>query len=156
VTNDWGDIPLQIFRRVLSDERKALRLDALMLRVFLELDGRRDLSDVAQALGVDLTPLLGAISRLGALGLIEPVQVEEQRLDGEFFEALLRQLSLEIGPVAWVVIDEALEELGYVPSGFPARKVPELIERLAREIPGGEARRRFQHWAGTRIGRLTP
>jgi hypothetical protein len=156
VTNEWGDIPLQIFQRVLPEGRKVYPMDSLMLRVFLQLDGRRDLDDIARGLGMELSALFAAISRLGAFGLIEPVQVEVERLGEGFFDDLRRRLSLEVGPVAHIMIEQTLEGLGYLASGFPARKAPELIDRLALEIPGDVARRRFREWAMGRIGRAAP
>ena len=156
MAGEWGDIPLQIFRRVVPDGHREFALDSLMLRVFLELDGRKDLGDVAACLDVEMMPLLGAISRLGALGLIDAVQIEVERVESAVFEAMGRALSQELGPVGRVIIAQTLEELGQEDAGFPARKLPELVELLTREIPGDEGKARFRRWAAAHIGRRDP
>jgi hypothetical protein len=67
-------------------------------------------------------------------GLVEKVAQEIVMLDKDFFEYLVAHLSLAIGPIAQVLIEDEVENLGYELSRFPGHCVAELIDNLAQEI----------------------
>jgi hypothetical protein len=55
-------------------------------------------------------------------------------LDKDFFDYLVAHLSLAVGPIAQVLIEDEVETLGYELSRFPGHRVAELIDKLAQEI----------------------
>jgi hypothetical protein len=72
-------------------------------------------------------------------------------LDKDFFEYLVVQLSLAVGPIAQVLIEDEVESLGYELSRFPGHRVTELIEKLAREIRREEKKNVFLKVMATKI-----
>jgi hypothetical protein len=55
-------------------------------------------------------------------------------LDKDFFDYLVVHLSLAVGPIAQVLIEEEVAGLGYSLAQFPGHRVAELVDNLAREI----------------------
>ena len=83
------------------------------------------------------------IAKLMQNGLVEKVDRTIVTLDKDFFEFLVAQLSIAIGPVAPVLIEDEVENLGYELSRFPGHRVAELVDRLAQEIRREEKKEVF-------------
>lgn len=140
-----GDISAVVFRRVVRGDLGEFSFDGHMLRVLMELDGKRSVAGVAQHLGLNMGAMRGVISRLLQLGLIEPVEGVVSMFDREFFDYLVAQLSLAIGPIAEVLAEDAVMDLGLNPSQFPSHRAAELVDLLARQIQREEKRTVFKH-----------
>jgi hypothetical protein len=67
-----------------------------------------------------------------------------ETLDHSFFIYLRDQLAFAIGPIAQVVIDDVVEDLGYDCIYFPRNEVGTLIDWIAREIPYRDKKRAFE------------
>ncbi len=65
-------------------------------------------------------------------------------VDQEFMGYLISQMSLAIGPLGSIVVEDGLEILGYTADAFPIRQVAELINLLSREIPRKEKQLKFK------------
>ena len=85
-----------------------------------------------------------AASKLLRLGLIEEVAEAISCVDEDFMDALKRELSLAIGPLAQILIEDAVNDLGQSVARFPTRRAPELVENLSREIQREEKRTAFK------------
>jgi hypothetical protein len=110
-------------------------IDSQMLAVWMALDGQTTLGSVAQRLNLPLAAVGQAVNGLAKLGLVERGQeVLPSVLDQDFLDFLYEQYSLAVGPIAGVLIEEEALDLGHEVSKFPARRVAELIDALAREI----------------------
>jgi hypothetical protein len=129
-----GDISALVFRRVVRDDLGEFSLDGQMFSILMELDGRRNLGAIARKTGMDMGRLRGVISRLLEHNLIEPVEEAISVLDNDFFEYLSSELSLALGPIADVLIDDAISDLGLTRDRFPSHRAAELIDLLARQI----------------------
>jgi hypothetical protein len=129
-----GDISVLVFRRVGKENLGEFSLDRRMLTVLMELDGKQNLSDVAKKTGLTLGATRDAISKLFQLKLIEPADVSISMLDEDFVDYLQAQLSLAIGPLAEVLIEDAVSDMGCQRSQIPSHRAAELIDLLAREI----------------------
>jgi hypothetical protein len=92
-----------------------------------------------------------AVNKLLRLELIEPVENAIPVLDRDFLGHLKRDLSLAIGPLAEVLIEDAINDLGYSIEKFPEHRVAELVEMLAREIHREDKRAIFKHNMVSRI-----
>jgi predicted regulator of Ras-like GTPase activity (Roadblock/LC7/MglB family) len=66
-----------------------------------------------------------------------------QPVNGTFFDNLQKELARAIGPMATLVLDEAIEGLGERRDFFPAEKGTQLVEKLSTEIPDEGKRLRF-------------
>jgi hypothetical protein len=100
----------------------------------MELNGESTLGRLAERSGLNLGNLREVISKLLKSGLIEEVQQDHVMLDGDFFRCLVSQLSLAIGPIASILIEEEIHYLGYEVNQFPVYRVTELVDKLAAEI----------------------
>lgn len=138
-----GDISALVFRRVVRDDLGEFSLDGQMFSVLMELDGKRTLGAIAKMTGQEIGTLRGVISRLLDHKLIEPVEEAISILDEDFFEHLSTQLSLAIGPIADVLIEDAIVDLGLTQDKFPSHRAAELIDILARQIQREEKMAEF-------------
>ncbi len=139
-----GDISGLILTRTKRSDLGEFSLDRHMLNVLVELDGQRSVESVAKKVGLDMGTMKRIIFKLAKLRLIEPERKNISTLTREFFDYLSVQLSLALGPIADVLIEEAVTNLDYSKSDFPTHRAAELVDLLAREIRREEKRIIFQ------------
>lgn len=139
-----GDISGLVFERADRGDLGEFSLDSHMLSVLVELDGRRSLGSVAKKAGLDMGIVKGVIFRLLKLKLIRPEGRRISVLGRDFFDYLNVQLSLALGPIADVLIEEAVTDLDHSKREFPRHRAAELVNLLAREIRREEKRIVFQ------------
>jgi hypothetical protein len=129
-----GDISTLVFRRVMRQDAGEISFDPQMLATFMELDGEKSLAAVAKKTGQKMSSIREAVSKLLRLKLIEPVTSAISVLDSEFISYLQKELSLAIGPLAEIVIEDAAGDLGHDLPRFPSQRAAELVELIGREI----------------------
>ncbi len=140
-----GDIALLVFRRVVRSNIGNVSLDSQMLDVLMELDGKKNLGSIVKKTGMTTGNLREAVSKLLKLNLIENViEGAGTFLDDDFMSYLNEQLALAIGPVAEIIIEDAVSELGYRMSQIPSHKIAELIDLLSRDIQREERKESFK------------
>jgi hypothetical protein len=139
-----GNILALVFKRVAREDIGEFSLDSNMLRVLMELDGNQSLGDVAKKTNVNMREMRKAISKLLNLKLVKPVERAILMLDGDFFDYLQAHLSLAVGPIAEVLIEDALSDLGHQRTQFPSHRAAELVDLLAREIQREEKMVQFK------------
>ena len=152
---DWESV-----RRVIPSRNTIFRLSSRPTKEFSlrsedwavlrEVDGEKNLSEVAEATQLSELYASKVIVRLSDLGLVEMAgeSVPQQEVVEIIDEAVLRQvekeLTIAIGPMAPIVIDDCAELMGFQRFDLPRDMVPSLLERLAEEIPDSDRRVRFQ------------
>jgi hypothetical protein len=129
-----GDISPLVFQLSVKNEPGELTLDKEMLAVIRELDGKRTIGTVAKNIGLELDKLKEIIAKLLTHGIIALVNQSMPMMKEDFFIYLTDQLSLATGPMAEVLIDEAVASLNYNLSNFPKHRVQELIDLLTSKI----------------------
>lgn len=129
-----GDISALVFRRVMRQDAGEVSFDPQMLATFMELDGKKNLAAVAKKTGQKMGAIREAVVKLLRLKLIEPVTGAISALDSEFIGTLRKELSLAIGPLAEIVIEDAAADLGHDLFQFPTHRAAELVELIGREI----------------------
>ena len=139
-----GDISSLVYRHVVKNDLQNIALDGQILQVFLYLDGKKNLGQVARSVGMNMTDMRDAIARLIDLDLVETVQRNISSPNRDFFDYLNSQLANAIGPIAGVLIEEEIVEMGHSLSQFPRTRVAELVELLAREIQREEKKTLFK------------
>jgi hypothetical protein len=139
-----GDITKMVFRQMVKNHVKTISIDSRLLGVFLQLDGKRNVGVVAQKTRLNLGAMRAAISDLLEMEIIEQVDKNEYNVDKEFLNYLNNQFSKAVGPIADVLIEEEIADMGYQLSNFPISRVPELVDLLAREIRRDEKRSIFK------------
>lgn len=139
-----GDIFSLVFRRVPKKDMGEYSLTGQMLTLLMNIDGKKDIRTIAKTSGIDTNNIRVTISKLLALDLIEPVIEAVPMLNNEFIEYLEDQLSFATGPIAGILIEDAIEALGVGPKSIPRHKAAELTDMLSRQIPREEKRIAFQ------------
>jgi predicted transcriptional regulator len=146
-----SELSSMVFKRVVRQDIGEIPLDHQMLSVFMEMDGKAPLDTVAQKTGLNMSSMREIIAKLMQNGLVEKVAQEIVMLDKDFFEYLVAHLSLAIGPIAQVLIEDEVENLGYELSRFPGHCVAELIDNLAQEIRREAKKNVFLKMMATKI-----
>lgn len=144
MTMTSGDLAAMVFKRVVGDGQDSYSLDNQMLGVLVELDGKKSVSDVAKLMGLNMGVIRNVIGNLMKLRLVEPVENGLKLLDSDFFEFLRGELSLVIGPIAEVLIEDAVADLGHEPDRFPRHRAAELVDILSRQIQREDKRVLFK------------
>ena len=129
-----GDISSMIYKRKVRDDLGDFSLDGQTLFILMELDGKATLGHLAGKTGLSMGSIRELVGTLLKLGLIEKVEKEVIPVGNDFFRNLLDELALAIGPIASVLIEDEVQDLGYDVNSFPSFLVTELVDRLAGEI----------------------
>ena len=129
-----GDISSMIYKRKVRDDVGNFSLDGQTLIVLMELDGKATLGALAEKTGLNMGSIRELIAKLLKFGLIVKVEQEIIPVDNDFFRKLLEEFALAIGPVASVLIEDEVHDLGHEVTSFPRYLVTELIDRLAGNI----------------------
>jgi predicted regulator of amino acid metabolism with ACT domain len=140
-----GDISAKVFRRVVREDAAEYSFDAQMLTLFMELDGKKSLAVISKKTGLKMSTLRQATGKLLKFQLIEQVAEAISAVDADFMDTLKRELSLAIGPLAQILIEDAVIDLGHSVAQFPSRRAPELVESLSREIQREDKRAAFKY-----------
>ncbi|MBN2244840.1 MAG: hypothetical protein JW755_03240 [Candidatus Aminicenantes bacterium] len=139
-----GDIFSLVFRRIQKRDMGEYSLTGQMLTLLMHLDGKKDIKTIAKSSGMDMNNMRVTLSKLLALDLIEPVAEAVPMLNADFVKYLEAQLSLATGPIAGILIEDAVEALGVGLRNIPRHRAAELTDMLARQIPREEKKIAFQ------------
>ena len=123
------------YRKRIRRDLQSVSLNADMIRLLLVIDERKSIYQLSAEAEMDAPTFKRTLGRLLEQGLIEPVQHAALPLDHTFLHAMRLNLSRVIGPMAEILIDEVLAEMGLSPSRIPADQAAEIVNRLALEIP---------------------
>jgi Mn-dependent DtxR family transcriptional regulator len=138
-----SEMSATVFKRIVRDDIGKFPLDRQMLVVFMELDGKAPLSRVAQKTGLNMSTMREIIAKLMQNGLVEKVDKEIIALDKDFIEYMVAHLALALGPVAQVLVEDEIYNLGHEINRFPVHRLAELVDNLAREIRRAEKKEIF-------------
>jgi len=130
-----GDITALVFRPVIDGSSGQIPLDGQMLNVLSALDGRKNLGIISRTVGMNMTDIRVVISKLLGLHLIEAVEETSPVLDRDFYAFLTEQLALVTGPIAPIMVEDAVNLISQGASGIPRTRAAELLELLVRQIP---------------------
>lgn len=140
-----GDPATIVLRQTELGDTSEVSLDREMLKLLMVLDGNQNLAEVAKRVGMSTESARSVARKLVAAGLAEALDGAGQSfLDRSFMHFLASQLSIAMGPIAHVVMEDEIFDMGEVPDRFPASRGAELINLLARQIPREEKRFAFQ------------
>ena len=140
----WTDRSDIYYRKVVRTDNEQVSLDADMIRLLITIDESKSLYQIADEVDMDKTSFRLALSRLLDQGLIEPVPKDLPALDESFLASLRVHLSRAIGPMAEILIADAMEEMDLDSAKIPVNYAAELITRLSLEVPDGENQIQFK------------
>ncbi len=115
-----------------------------MLNVLISLDGKKTLEQVARQAGLNLVDIRPIIAKLAKLKLIGRVKEKVDIVDQDFINYLISGLSVALGPLGEIVVEDGLEDLGFTKSTFPQKRCAELVNLLAHEIQREDKRIQFK------------
>ena len=139
-----GDISALVFKPVVRDDLGNFSLDGHMLSVLMVLDGKKTLGQIAQQASLNMATIREATSKLVELKLIEKIESTGNVLDQDFLTFLISEMSIAIGPLGEVIVEDGIEDLGFQKNLFPSHRAAELINLLAQEIQRDEKRTEFK------------
>ena len=138
-----ADIGSMVFRPAILENTGAFSLNGRMLAIFIEFDGSRTVAEIAKRSNVELAAITKVVRRLSELGLIEPVTDVAQTLAPAIVDHVTRQLAIAVGPLAVVLVEDEIQDLGYLPENFPVVRLRELIDRLSGNIRKEDKKKAF-------------
>lgn len=139
-----GDISRLVLKRTVRADLGEVSLDSVMLQVLMELDGTKTLGQVARELDMNMKQLRTILHKLYKLHLCETARDAIPKLNKEFFNFLSAQLARAMGPIADVVIEDEISEMGEKQLKFPSHRAAELVDLLARQVLREERKVTFQ------------
>lgn len=146
-----SEILTTVFKRVPKESMGEFSLDAHMLEILMELDGKKRPDAIAKKTGMKIGTLRDVLTRLLKLKLIEPVTDTIPVLDKDFLDYLISELAIAIGPIAEILVEDAMSDLGHNAMRFPSHRAAELVDLLARQIEREEKRKEFKHNLVTKL-----
>lgn len=134
------DFSSSIFRRTVSSLNGQIAMSGKMLDLLIMLDGRATVREVAQKMNISLTDIRPLLSKLVAYGVVEEAV---ESIPPQFFGYMVAYLSRIAGPMAQVMVEDAVMDIGGSSSQVPKSRTGELIEMLARQIPNQKQKTAF-------------
>jgi len=134
----------RVFKRTNYKIEGEFSVDGQMLSALMELDGKKTVGAIADRMGLDMRAMHRLIFRLLEIKLIEPVVAAVPTVNGDFFEYLRHQLSTAVGPIAAILIEDGVNDIGHTLSRFPRKHAAELVELLSRDIQREDKRNQFK------------
>ncbi|MEP6871042.1 MAG: DUF4388 domain-containing protein, partial [Anaerolineaceae bacterium] len=128
---------------------ESVSISAAEWEVLAQITGEATVGQLARNLGRSDLDAVRAVYSLKMAGLIElsttvvaPVAIV---LAGEsFFHALQAAVAAAMGPLAEIIVDDALSDLEFTRATLPRAEMSAIAERISREIRDPGKRSRFQ------------
>ena len=139
-----GNIASSIFKRTVTHDLGEVSLDSRMLTLLMQMDGKKNVAALAGELGMTLSEARDVLMRLSQLGLIEELVTSVPTLSEAFYGFLADRLSIAMGPMAEILLEDLLAEMDIDRTKIPLTRAADLVGALAREIPREEKRVEFQ------------
>lgn len=139
-----GNSANMVFKPVIRSGFGQLYLDGRMLTVLMILDGKKTVMQVAKETGIPFATVRQILSKLLYLRLIEGVERAVSIVDQEFIDYLVYRMSLAIGPLGEIVVDDGLADLGFSRNNLPYLRTAELVNHLSHQIVREERRAEFK------------
>jgi hypothetical protein len=156
-TEEWQRITqdqawkLNAVLRLLPQPSGTVKLAKDEWDILARIDGRKSLEDICY--GMDLPPLdvVKAMQRFSKAGLIgigrRRPETGSAVFGADYLSALEKELKLAVGPVASILLEEALKDLQVAGEPLTEAEIEALLERLSKAIPEAKKRSVFQRTA---------
>ncbi len=139
-----SDISSLVFKRNIRKDMDNLSLTPLMLNILVRLDGTKKAAAIARDLTITMSVLKDALRHLHKFNLISRVETSVPLLDEEFFSYLESLLASIVGPMAGLLVKDALKTLGVTREKTPITRAAELIDRISAKIFIADKRQMFR------------
>lgn len=139
-----GNISNLVFKRIIKSDIGEFSLDSQMLKVLMAIDGIKTIDNIEKQLGLSSFVLKDTLLKLSRLKLIEIDKSSVASLDDNFFDYLNEQLTMAIGPMAEIIIEDVIKDYSIDRDLIPVYKASELIEEIAENIQRNDKKIQFQ------------
>ncbi|UCD71547.1 MAG: DUF4388 domain-containing protein [Syntrophobacterales bacterium] len=137
-----------VFRLAGHKRSDDINLKSTEWNMLTQVDGARSVGEISKALNVDEIGVAKILYNLYSAGLLEVVEkpkpLPEKMVGMEFFKRIDEELAKALGPIASVIVDDQIAEMGEQRDAFPRDKAAELVEVVSSEIADGGKRIWFQ------------
>jgi hypothetical protein len=138
-------ISAKAYRKTPLGHTATVDLDFETLRVFSAINGKTQLSTVAQQAGVGIPALWKAIAKLTRLGLIETSEEPDNAtMEKSFADKLHKELTKAVGPMSDLLIKNVAKLAKITWPHIPREHAREMIYRLVVQIPDDSLKDQFQ------------
>lgn len=134
MSSQSGDISKLVFKRIKGNSSGNISINTRALEVLMEIDGKKNLNAIAQKTGIGMKDMRTVISNLLNQKLIAPSTNGVKVLSNGFHQKITAELALAVGPIAEVLVEDALADLGLRQGQVPLAKAAQLIELVSRDI----------------------
>ncbi len=117
-----------------------ISLTAAEWNILRHINGIDSIQDISAKVEMPILDIAKAFHKLYQAGLIEIMgesvgqQQKKTGIDPTIFSQIEKELAQIIGPLAPIVLDDSITDVGENRDSFPKDKLPDLIEMLSREI----------------------
>jgi hypothetical protein len=137
-----------VFRLAGHKGSEDINLKSTEWNILTQVDAMRSAGEISGALSLDEFDVAKTLYELHAAGLLEVVEKPkappEKMMGREFFNKVDGELARALGPIASVIVDDQVAEMGEQRDAFPQNKAAELVEAISAEIADEGKRIRFQ------------
>ncbi|MBM3127740.1 MAG: hypothetical protein FJ009_03795 [Chloroflexi bacterium] len=137
-----------IFKLSTSELSGEINLKPEAWRVLSQVDGVRTLAEIAQRTGMDAATASAIADTLLQAHILEiaseratPAQLT---VNSAFFDGIALELARAMGPMARLIVEDAIAALGETQEKFPRERLADLVERVSEEIRDPKKRIHFQ------------
>lgn len=138
-----GNISKIIFRRTVAGLKGSVSVNGKMLEMLMAIDGRTNLGEVSRKTNMRLSEMRPLVSKLLDYDLIEKVHGRSEMIDPSFFGFMAGHLSKFAGPIAQMMVEDAVTEIGGEKMKVPLDSAAELIETVGQQVPDENERIEF-------------
>lgn len=125
-----------------------INLKSTEWNILTQVNAMRSVGEISNALNLDEFTVAKTLDELYSAGLLEivekPEPPPEKMMGREFFKKVDGELAKALGPIASVIVDDQIAEMGEQRDAFPQNKAAELVEAVSSEIADEGKRIRFQ------------
>ncbi len=119
--------------------------------ILARIDGRKSLEDICYEMDLPPLDVVKAMQRFCKAGLIgighRRPETGSTVFGADYLSALEKELKLTVGPVASILLEEALKDLQVAGEPLAEDQIETLLERLSKAIPEAGKRSGFQQTA---------
>lgn len=137
-----------IFRLSAAESSGEVRLSSREWSILAHVNGVRTVAEIARRLHLNELELAETLFKLSSAGLVEvcehPEVAAPPAVDGATLGQIRTAFARLMGPLAPLLLEEAIEGLGESAETLPRHRLAALIEALAEQIPDDAKRVQFQ------------
>lgn len=135
---------------------KDFKLKSMEWAIITQIDGKKSVGEIANTLSLtdeEIQTFFGSLLEKELISLKEDAVVVEY-IKPEVLKEIEQELTLLVGPVASVILDDTLIDMNADRETLPKNKIGEFVELVSNEIDDAEKRVKFLEVVLPKINQL--